>query len=112
MFRKNTVFVLGAGASWHYGYPTGEGLVENVVSMARRLAKYCENRLGCDQVVQFIPDYVAQFYENNKGVKGAVDAWEYVRKQCQFLIERLHSVRPLLIDHFLAWNQSYSKSAS
>lgn len=27
MFRVPTVFILGAGASWHDGYPTGEELV-------------------------------------------------------------------------------------
>jgi len=34
MFTSETVFVLGAGASWHYGYPTGEGLVKKVVQKA------------------------------------------------------------------------------
>jgi hypothetical protein len=31
MFRVPTVFILGAGASWHYGYPTGEDLVKMVI---------------------------------------------------------------------------------
>jgi hypothetical protein len=34
MFTTKTVFILGAGASWHYGYPTGEGLVKKVVEKA------------------------------------------------------------------------------
>ena len=34
MFNRKTVFVLGAGASWHYGYPTGEGLIEKIVLRA------------------------------------------------------------------------------
>jgi hypothetical protein len=106
MFRKSTVFVLGAGASWHYGYPTGEGLVESVISMARRLQQYCDNRLQCGQVVPLTPDYVEQFRDGSKGFKGAIDAWEHVKEECQVLINRLQSVRPLLIDHFLAWNDS------
>jgi hypothetical protein len=28
MFKANTVFILRAGASWRYGYPTGEELVK------------------------------------------------------------------------------------
>jgi hypothetical protein len=32
MIEKSTVFVLGAGASWHYGYPTGEELVQQVTN--------------------------------------------------------------------------------
>jgi hypothetical protein len=31
MFTNKTVFILGAGASWHYGYPTGEELVKQVI---------------------------------------------------------------------------------
>jgi hypothetical protein len=34
MFKKKTVFILGAGASWHYGYPTGEELVRMVIEKA------------------------------------------------------------------------------
>jgi len=30
MFKNPTVFILGAGASWHYGFPTGEDLVRKV----------------------------------------------------------------------------------
>jgi hypothetical protein len=28
MFTEPTVLILGAGASWHYGYPTGEEMLE------------------------------------------------------------------------------------
>ena len=45
MIRNNTVFVLGAGESCHYGYPTGEGLVDQVVKMTERLSQYCENHI-------------------------------------------------------------------
>src|SRR5882672_4481138 len=31
MFSKNTVLVLGAGASCHYGYPTGERLIDKIL---------------------------------------------------------------------------------
>jgi hypothetical protein len=35
MITRQTVFVLGAGASYPYGFPTGEGLVNQIISMAR-----------------------------------------------------------------------------
>lgn len=35
MFYRRTVFVLGAGASFPYGFPTGEGLVNEIISLAR-----------------------------------------------------------------------------
>jgi hypothetical protein len=41
MFNPNkTVFILGAGASWHYGYPTGEELVKKVIAKARTAAAH------------------------------------------------------------------------
>jgi hypothetical protein len=105
MFRKSTVFVLGAGASWHYGYPTGEGLIDSVMSMASRLSGYCEQRLRSGQVVQIIPQYVEERIDSTKGIAGAKGGWETVRDECELFCDRLKAVRPLLIDHFLAWNE-------
>lgn len=34
MITRQTVFVLGAGASFPYGFPTGEGLVNSIISLA------------------------------------------------------------------------------
>jgi hypothetical protein len=106
MFTNSTVFVLGAGASWHYGHPTGEDLVGRVISMAGRLSGYCEQRLQSGQTVQIIPKYVEQRIDSSKGAAGAQVGWETVRDECQILSVRLKSVRPLLIDHFLFWNES------
>lgn len=105
MFTNETVFVLGAGASRHYGYPTGEGLIENVISMASRLASHCDERLKCGQVVQVVPDYVEQHINRGSGFSGSTGGWKYVREECRHLVDRLRTVRPLLIDHFLAWNE-------
>lgn len=33
MIRRKTVFVLGAEASFPYGFPTGEGLVNEVIEL-------------------------------------------------------------------------------
>jgi hypothetical protein len=115
VFENNTVFVLGAGASWHYGYPTGEGLVESVISMAMRLSRYCTSRLDSGQVIQILPNYVEQRIDPNYDParpprRSALDTsaksgWERVRADCELLIRDLTSVRPILIDHFLAWNE-------
>lgn len=32
MFKKNTVFILGAGASYEYGYPLGNALKRNIIA--------------------------------------------------------------------------------
>lgn len=47
MFTEPTVFILGAGASWHYGYPTGEKLVEHVIAAATRAADFFVARSPC-----------------------------------------------------------------
>jgi hypothetical protein len=38
--KNPTVFILGAGASWHYGYPTGEKLVQKVIEKAKCASTY------------------------------------------------------------------------
>jgi hypothetical protein len=106
MIKNDTVFVLGAGASWHYGYPTGEGLVDGVISMASRFSVYCQRRLASHQIVQLIPEYVVERIDKSKGTAGATRGWERVMEECLLLVNRLQTVRPLLIDHFLAWNES------
>lgn len=106
MFKNNTVFVLGAGASWHYGYPTGEGLVENVISMAERLLSHCEWRLKSNLLVQLVPKYIAQKIDQSRGFEGARGGWTTTHDECRLLIDRLKTVRPLIIDYFLAWNET------
>jgi hypothetical protein len=106
MFINPTVFILGAGASWHYGYPTGEKLVGNIILMATRLRDYCRHRLQSGQTVQVLPVYIEQRLKVSLGGAAANEAREQVAVECDALISRLNSVQPLLIDHFLAWNES------
>jgi hypothetical protein len=42
VFDNKTVFLLGAGASWHYGYPTGEELAKKVAVTAKELGEFCK----------------------------------------------------------------------
>lgn len=106
MIKNSTVFVLGAGASWHYGYPTGEDLVKDVIAMAERFYDYCQHRLTSGHLIQVVPDYVLQRMDKSRGIRGAPPGWERVSEECQLLIRRLKAVQPILIDHFLAWNES------
>ena len=58
MFKDSNraVFILGAGASWHYGYPTGEMLVENIIEKAEIAIKYFEHsaRIGNPEVPEYL----------------------------------------------------------
>ena len=109
LITNNTVFVLGAGASWHYGYPTGEALVEDVVKMSRLFESYCRNRCSeslSGAALQAVPEYVSEKIDRSWGLKSALQGWEAAANESMSLAERLETVRPLLIDHFLAWNES------
>jgi hypothetical protein len=107
MITKETVFVLGAGASWHYGYPTGEGLIDHVIRIAHRLRRHCKWRLdNGNMVVQSVPTYIDEKVEKTRGVEGYRNAWKIVHSECEQLIARLETVRPLVIDYFLGWNES------
>lgn len=108
MIKKDTVFILGAGASCHYGYPTGESLIEDIVGMAGKLSDYCRRRIELVQCVQMLPDYVAAKCDFKSGVNGAVAAWTSVIEECEELVKRIETVRPLVIDYFLAWNEKLS----
>jgi hypothetical protein len=93
MFRdsNSTVFILGAGASWHYGYPTGETLVEKVIEKAEVALKYFEHsvRIGNPEV----PEYLA---DRNQ--------WVNAVQETKKLKTGLEQVNPLVIDYYLGWN--------
>jgi len=84
MFSEPTVFILGAGASWHYGYPTGEELVEEVKVMAGLFEKVVQSRGKCG------------YYGVN--VNNVID-----------FKKRLIDADPLVIDNFLARNPDHEK---
>jgi len=107
LIKNNTVFVIGAGASWHYGYPTGEGLVDAVIEKAAAFESYCQYRSAFSGSIHHaIPDYVHERTDKSRGTSGAVDAWEAAADESKLLSQRLSMVRPILIDHFLAWNET------
>lgn len=104
MFKENTVFILGAGASWHYGYPTGEKLVKKVEDKARKIAAYC-NRHDLELETQGstsirIPDaLVDKFYPEYRG-----EHWRAIKlfsKDFVGLADKIRDVHPLVIDYFL-----------
>lgn len=107
MFKNETVFLLGAGASFHYGYPTGEALVDEITNFARRLRNHCVERIknGSTEILvpKFVQDIYAAALPRHSG--SFADVWSAVVKDCDSLIERLDIVQPLVIDYFLGWNK-------
>ncbi len=104
MFVNQTVFILGAGASWHYGYPTGEDLVKKVIQKARIAGEYFKassNRLNVQR-----PFYVMRDApENSRASTNEIRAqWQKAQGECALLVSRLLQVNPLVIDYFLGQN--------
>jgi hypothetical protein len=99
VFSAPTVFILGAGASWHYGYPTGEGLVKKVIEKAEVAAAFfkwsAENGNGN------VPNLLLETTENGLDL-GA--RWTTLHDQCERLKRGLQQVNPLVIDYYLGWN--------
>jgi len=103
MFNEPTVFILGAGASWHYGYPTGEELVKRVIERSRDLGFFCEESIGGTNSV--LPEYVKNRISGPSTPGRAYEEiWELIRQECKDLEERLKHVNPPVIDYFLGQN--------
>jgi hypothetical protein len=90
MFDKETVLILGAGASWHYNYPTGEALVVAIRNVAKKLLANCLEISQTGDLGQIIRDRF-------QGVVG-------FRDQLDQLINKLDQMQPLVIDYFLGQN--------
>jgi sulfur relay (sulfurtransferase) DsrC/TusE family protein len=104
MFTAPTLFILGAGASWHYGYPTGADLIKKVGEKASSLAYFCKE---CRDEWHDLPLYITEKMQTNNWDYS--QAWDAAAKECRTLAERLKHVNPLVIDYFLGHNRSLEK---
>jgi hypothetical protein len=104
MFVNETVFIFGAGASWHYGYPTGEDLVKKVIQKARIAGEYFKASSMGPNVQR--PFYIMRDAPGNSGAStNEVRAqWRKAQGECGSLVSRLEQVSPLVIDYFLGQN--------
>jgi hypothetical protein len=98
LYKQNTVYILGAGASWHYGYPTGEELVKEIRTVAKQLSEIF------DQFVRFrIPPP-----QENTGTllfltpQNNGPFWARAKAGIDDFLRRLELVNPLVIDNFLS----------
>ncbi len=98
MFIDPTVFILGAGASWHYGYPTGEELVKKIVQKATYLQKYLEFSAAASN--QITPDFLL----DTTPPAAIKQRWIAAMMNCEALRAGLEQVNPLVIDYYLGWN--------
>lgn len=99
MFEKSTVFILGAGASWHYGYPTGEGLVKKVIEKAKYASLYFEHSMNASNAIR--PEYLMRNAKPDTPIR---EQWQTALSECNELKAGLEQVNPLVIDYYLGWN--------
>jgi hypothetical protein len=99
MFNNPTVFILGAGANWHYGYPTGEELVKKVIEKARVASDYFRTTLNNEGGIVHRPNYIARLSPDPlpNGATGMKKEWANALQECEDLIDRLTTVDPLII---------------
>src|SRR5262245_59916136 len=104
MFTEPTVFILGAGASWHYGYPTAEELVKKVIEKAMSLSGYFEHSMSTVSAAR--PRYVSDkgLAKGEMLANAITEEWRIALFECKELIAGLEQVRPLVIDYYLGWN--------
>ena len=104
MFKLPTVFILGAGASWHYGYPTGEDLVALVGQKARELARFFQQSIPIAN--PYLPGYITRSEDMSVKLSSADHRrlWDNARIEAELLAERLANANPTVIDYFLAQN--------
>jgi hypothetical protein len=98
MFSVPTVFILGAGASWHYGYPTGETLVKKVIEKAEIAAAFF--KWSSENANGNFPQLLLETTKNQDWRQ----RWIALHDQCERLKRGLQQVNPLVIDYYLGWN--------
>jgi hypothetical protein len=74
MFTRKTVFILGAGASWHYGYPTGEELVRMVIQRAEMAKTFFSHSLAKTNVQ--LPNYIKKKLPEKPTATDQRQAWQ------------------------------------
>ncbi len=85
-------------------YPTGEGLVDAVISMAEKFAAHCKHRLDSGQVVQFVPNYVEQRRDQSKGIAAAAYVGVSATKFDDWVSRHLMP-KPKRIDGIVVWDR-------
>jgi hypothetical protein len=107
MFTKDTVFILGAGASWHYGYPTGEELVKKVIQKADYACRYLE--YSTTSTHRVLPIFLGVEKPDSASVEEIKTTFRLAFAQCSALKKGLEQVNPPVIDYYLGWNPGLQK---
>ncbi len=100
MFEKNTVLILGAGASCDFGYPTGAGLIERIKETIKKEKVYKNHYKKSLSIISEHSRITDLFY-NQHSVLFNED------EDLRLLLKALEKVPPCTIDSFLKNNSSH-----
>jgi hypothetical protein len=99
MFKEETVFILGAGASWHYGYPTGATLIDEVIKKGKKLLQLFEKK----RQESYYSDWKVWVIQESDLPKFEINTTrEDIVTNCQCFISLLGQANPIVIDYFLS----------
>lgn len=97
MFKNPTTIILGAGASWHYGFPTGEALINDIIADIDEFRPYLE--CGQTQFNSKLNNEDINYLKNNN----------FFNESYTKLSDDLKSFSPLVIDYFLSQFKEHEK---
>ncbi len=110
MIQDKTVLILGAGASWHYGFPTGETLIKDVWRLAHEYG-HGQQRCYLDQKFkegEF--ECLVDIFNNQCHVENQNDdtkkSPETLKELFKSIASKIEYLDPLNIDLFLRDNPS------
>lgn len=104
VIRTPTVLILGAGASAHYGYPTGEALVRQCHQFARSLNEFLQALLARGRQTSILTTFLKACsdigIEDGRPGKQLKDLTDLLER----FSNRLEGANPTVIDYFLSKN--------
>lgn len=105
MFEEQTVFILGAGASVSYGYPTGEELVGKVIDFAKLAVAFCRDALESNSGGFATRPLINKRHSPERMSTQDIEReWTKAIEDFQALADHLSAAHPLVIDYFLDHN--------
>jgi hypothetical protein len=98
VFTRPTAVILGAGASWHYGYPTGEELVEEMMKQAANITSYYNQNTDTGMTRGYYESARPRFCRDKT-------SFQAFSNQLKELCAAIKAANPLVIDYFLGHNE-------
>lgn len=107
MYKSTTTYILGAGASWHYGFPTGDKLITDAAEISLILSEYfrLESKSIKPDYPNIIIEKLSDIAKTSHNIHKSLTS---TAEELKELHERIKLQNPTVIDYFLTMNPSVS----